>query len=268
MDDKRTLSNAAVLRAGKLLWQCWDKHSQVEALPEPCQPQNTEDGYAIQNALIKAAGHTAVGWKIGATNRAAQEMLALDGPVSGRLFEPFCYDSPAEIPSTDFAMRALEPEIAFRLNKDLPARNEAYTATEMKAAIAAAYPALEIPDTRLVHWNTLGAPSFVADNSVAGRFVLGAEQPDWQRFDLSAIPAKLIIDGEEAATGSSADVLGSPLNALAWLANHLPSRGASLKAGDLVTTGTCSPIRFAEPGAEVIADFGDFGSATVRFTTA
>ena len=60
--------------------------------------------------------------------------------------------------------------------------------------------------------------------------------------------------------------MGHPLNALAWLANHLNARGEALERGDLVTTGTCSPIRFAEPGDVVIADFGAFGRAEVELT--
>ncbi len=266
-DWTTTLGSAAIEQAGARLWQAWCEHSQLDRpTTDDAKVVTIGDGYAIQDALVKASGHRIVGWKIGATNRAAQQMLGLPGPVSGRLLEPFCYVSPAQIPSADFAMRALEPEIAFRMAVDLPSRDPAYTNEEVAHAVALAYPALEIPDTRLRAWDRAGAPTFIADNSVAGRFVLGNAVPNWRSMDLKKIAVKLIVNDDIVATGTGRDVLGDPLNALAWLANHLSRRGTCLRAGDLVTTGTCTPIGFADPGAVVIADFGPFGSSQVKFS--
>lgn len=265
-DWATTLDSAAIERAGARLWKAWCEHSQLDSPDVEARVLTLGDGYAIQDALIKASAHPTTGWKIGATNRAAQQMLGLPGPVSGRLLKPFCYASPARIPSTDFAMRALEPEIAFRMAVDLPPRNTPYTAAEVADAVALAYPALEIPDTRLSAWDKAGAPAFVADNSVAGRFVLGEAVPDWRSVDFAKLGVKLVVNAEIVATGSGRDVLGHPLNALAWLANHLVWRGTRLRAGELVTTGTCTPIGFADPGAEVVADFGIFGSSQVEFS--
>lgn len=266
MGDHRTLDEAGVRRAGEALWQAWDAHVRLPALPDGCMPVSVDDGYAIQDAMVAASGLPFAGWKIGATNRAAQAMLRLDGPVAGRLLAPFCHRTPARIPSADFAIRALEPEIAFRLHADLPPRSGGWDAGSVIGAVASAHPALEIPDTRLLDWQRMGAPLFIADNSAAGRFVLGDAVADWHRLDLDALAVRLTVQGALAAEGRGSDVMGHPLNALAWLANHLNARGTQLRAGELVTTGTCSPIRFAEPGDCVVADFGDFGRAEVELT--
>lgn len=260
-----TLPAEVIEQVGDALWRAWDAHVLLDTFPGGRVPPSPADGYAIQHAMVRASGLGAVGWKIGATNRAAQQMLSLLGPVSGRLLAPFCFDSPARLPASDFTIRALEPEIAFRLAADLPPRDTPYGAAQVAAAVASAHPALEIPDTRLRDWDTLGASAFIADNSAAGRFVLGPAVGDWRERDLAAIAARLVINGATVATGSGADVLGGPLLALAWLANHLPTCGEHLRAGDLVTTGTCTPIRRAAPGDYVIADFGDFGSASAHF---
>jgi 2-keto-4-pentenoate hydratase len=59
--------------------------------------------------------------------------------------------------------------------------------------------------------------------------------------------------------------LGDPRIALTWLANHLSKRGIGLKAGDIVTTGTCiTPLPIA-PGDRVIAEFLGLGQVTVAF---
>ncbi|MBI1893372.1 MAG: hypothetical protein HYS14_04600 [Candidatus Rokubacteria bacterium] len=66
-------------------------------------------------------------------------------------------------------------------------------------------------------------------------------------------------------TGRGEAVLGHPLNALAWLANELPKWGRSLKAGEFVTTGTCTDIYVAKAGDNIQADFGTLGSVEVVF---
>jgi len=77
----------------------------------------------------------------------------------------------------------------------------------------------------------------------------------------------LLVNGEVKGTGTGKDVLGSPLNALLWLANSLSSYGLGLKKGDIISTGSCTGLQpftdgdlvqavFTNMGKEVIADFG------------
>lgn len=260
-----TLPPHAIERAGTALWRAWDQHLLLDAFPGGEVPPTPSDGYAIQDAMVRASGLRPVGWKIGATNRAAQRLLSLPGPLSGRLLAPYCVASPASLRASDFTIRALEPEIAVHLAADLPPQAAAYTPEQVADAVATVHPALEVPDTRLRDWDRLGASAFIADNAAAGRFVLGSAVADWRERDLAALSARLLINGASMAEGRGADVLGGPLLALAWLANHLPSRGTHLRTGDLVTTGTCTPIRRAAAGEHVVADFGDFGHASARF---
>ena len=226
---------------GATLWRAWQAH---ERLPTPAaMPADLDEGYAVQAALVLASGQAACGWKIGATNPAAQQRLNLPGPVYGRLLAPFVRLSPHAF-GDEFALRVLEPEVAVRLGRDLPDRGRPYGRDDVAAAVDEIYPALEVPDARLLAWDTLGAPAFIADNAAAGRLVLGEPCPGWRDLDLCAVPARLLVDGAVAAEGSTADVMGHPLDALAWLANALIGHGRQLCAGDLVTTGTCSPTRF------------------------
>ena len=72
-------------------------------------------------------------------------------------------------------------------------------------------------------------------------------------------------DGDEIAASDGANVLGNPLNALAWLANHLAGRGHELKAGQWITTGAATGPLPAPVGSTVTADFADLGTVEVRF---
>lgn len=264
-ERRHTMKPAAVDEAGRLLWSAWCTHARLVSLPNELLPATVEQGYAVQDALIRCAGLEVTGWKIGATNVTAQRFLNLTGPLSGRLFAPFCASSPARFDTQEFAIRGLEPEFAFRISRDLPAKAQPYTRAELCQAIEAAHPALEVPDTRFESWDTLGAPTFIADNAAAGRLVLGPPDRDWTRRDLAAMEVRLLINGDVFDVGCGGNALGHPLDALAWLVNHLPTRGQHVRAGEVVTTGTCTAIGFADPGDEVVADFGAFGSARATF---
>ena len=67
------------------------------------------------------------------------------------------------------------------------------------------------------------------------------------------------------ATNTAAEVLGNPLNSLAWIANHLGSRGLGLKAGDVVMSGSISTLLRPKAGDVVSARFTRLGSVSARF---
>jgi 2-keto-4-pentenoate hydratase len=68
------------------------------------------------------------------------------------------------------------------------------------------------------------------------------------------------------ATATAWEVMGNPLNSLAWIANHLGARGLGLRAGDVVMTGSVSKILQAKAGDTVRATYTRLGSASVRFS--
>ena len=65
--------------------------------------------------------------------------------------------------------------------------------------------------------------------------------------------------------GHGKNVLGDPRVALAWLANELRGLGITLRAGEVVTTGTCHPPLPIRSGDRVEADFGVLGKVAVGF---
>ena len=69
------------------------------------------------------------------------------------------------------------------------------------------------------------------------------------------------------AASNGANVLGNPVNSLAWLANHLSARGYEMKAGQWVTAGAATGPIPAPVGSTMSADFGPLGVVSVRFTS-
>jgi 2-keto-4-pentenoate hydratase len=158
-----------------------------------------------------------------------------------------------------------ELEFAFRMGGDLPPRAGEYTQDEVLAAVATLHPAIELPDSRFAHFESAGLAQLLADNACAHYFLLGAPAGNgWRALDLAAHPGKAYRNGALAEEGVGANVLGDPRIALTWLANELSRHGMTLKAGQVVTTGTCvKPLAIAV-GDHIEGDLGVLGRVSVR----
>ncbi len=236
----------------------------IDALPEESRPEDLTAGYGIQHELVDRLeaqyGGSGIGYKIACTNVYAQQLLNTDAPVFGRLSSCFTRPSPASIDGRDFAMLGIEPEFAFRISRDVPIQGAPYSAETITDFVAGVIPAIELVGHRFSDWSVFDAPTLVADNAVHQAWIRGREVNNWRHLDLSEHAVDLFVNGDVALSGSGANVLGNPLSALAWLANELPRWDRSLKAGDLVTTGTCTDVYTANIGDRIRADFGELGS--------
>ena len=154
------------------------------------------------------------------------------------MFEKGVHDSGARLAAADFVRVGVECEIAVKLARDMPPSEAPFTAEWVAEAIEAYYPAIEIVDDRYVKWETMGAPTLVADDFFAAGCVLGDAVSRTRAPDLLGVTGRAIINGKKAGQGTGADVLGHPHNALAWLANHLAAEGKGLHAGQIVLTGS------------------------------
>jgi 2-keto-4-pentenoate hydratase len=255
----------AIERAAALLIEA--RHTRVPTdLPEACRPRSLDEAYAIQEAVTAGLGETPVGWKIGATDAAVRAIEGFAEPVAGRLFAGHVHAAPAELPADLFTtFRNCETEFAFRLGRDLPPRSQPYRRDEVVAAIATLHPAIEVGDTRYRDRAAMGGIGVCADNSGGTEFVMAEDIVDWQDLDLPSRTVILEVDGEVRAEGAGSAVMGDPAEALLWLANHLSRRGIGLKAGEIVTTGSCTGITKVDAGTHARADFGDLGEVVIRF---
>lgn len=222
-------------------------------------PASLRDSLAIQAALARLVGGDVPGWKVGNVTAEQQAKSAIPAVTSAPLLKPWFAASPATFERAKLRTPKLECEFAFALAKDLPARKEAYTGDEVAAAVASLHPAIEIFDTRLAAPAPLDA---LADCMASGGFVYGPGTKDWRRFDLGTHAMTLTQNGKPVATGTGAAILGDPFAALVLLANN-PPPWTALRAGAIVTTGSCTvPFASDVPGLYV-ADFGALGSVSL-----
>jgi 2-keto-4-pentenoate hydratase len=243
------------------IWDAWTTGTRRAALPDSIRPTTPDAGRRAQRALGEHAGRS-YGWKLAATSRAGQAHIQVDGPLPGPLFERFRYEPGAVLPSRDLHMRVVEAEFAFRMARDVPP--DASDA-EIVDAVAALHLAVEVPDSRFVDFAAVGGPSLIADAACAGMFVLGPAVPGWRGDALADRPTTILVNGQPAAHGTGGAALGDPAHALRWLVHDLARHGETLRAGDVVTTGTTTVPPGIGPGDAVRADFGDYGSVELSF---
>lgn len=260
------MDSTAIHDAAELLWTTRLRQERIGALPQALRPATLADGYAIQDVMVTCARQPVAGWKIAATSKAGQAHIGVTEPLAGRLFADFVLKSGATLPAAPLHMKVVEAEFAFRMGRDLPPRAEPYGMTEACAAAEALHLAIEVPDARYEDFAHVGAPQIAADDAFASWFLLGPRLSHWTDLDLPKQPVRLLRNGIVVAEGSGANALGDPRLALGWLAEHLSKRGIGLKAGDLVTTGTCITPATIGPGDQITAEFTGLGQVQAAFS--
>jgi 2-keto-4-pentenoate hydratase len=251
--------------AARLLWNCRQSGTVVEALPDALRPGDAAAAHAIQAALPRVAGSPVVGWKIAATSAAGQAHIQVDGPLPGRMLAAFVQPMGASLSLAGNRMRVVEPEFAFRMGAALPPRAAPYDVDEVLAAVESMHPAFELPDSRFAHFVRAGKAQLIADDACCGRFAFGpAAPPGWRTLDLAAHAVHARVRDADGALrytrdGEGRALLGDPRHALTWLANELSTLGIGLRADDWASCGTCMvPLEIA-PGDRVTADYGMLG---------
>src|SRR6202158_293193 len=231
-------------------------------------PQTEAEGYRIQDALhglLSADFGALVGYKIGCTSPVMQRYLDIPHPCGGGVFAKGGHESGASLSYRDFVRVGVECEIAVRLARDLAASQAPFTADSVALAIEAYLPAIEIVDDRYAKWETMGAPTLVADDFFAAGCVLGKPVARSVAPDLLEVVGRALINGVEAGQGTGAAVLGHPHNALAWLANHLAAEAKSLRAGQIVLTGSLVKTVWLNAGDNVVMELAGLERVEATF---
>jgi 2-keto-4-pentenoate hydratase len=224
------------------------------------------DAYAIQLAQVAewvAGGAVVKGHKVGLTSAAMQRQLGVDQPDFGHLTDAMFLPEGVTADFGRFLQPKAEPEIALVLGK--PLRGPGVTVAEALAAVDFVLPALEIIDSRIADWKITLADT-IADNASSGAVVLGSRPVRPDTLDLALTGCLLHRNGRLEGTGAGGAVLGSPVNALVWLANTIGALGVSLEAGHVVLPGSvCAAIPFGA-GDTVSAAFDRIGTVSITFS--
>ena len=224
-----------------------------------------EDAYHVQQRMIARRlekGDRVIGKKIGVTSKAVMNMLGVHQPDFGYLLDSMVFNEGESVDMDTLIQPKAEGEIAFLLKKDL--QGPGVTAADVLAATEGVMACFEIVDSRIQDWK-IKIQDTVADNASCGVLVLGGVRKSPRKLDLALAGMVLTKNGDIISTSTGAAVQGSPVNAVAWLANTLGRLGIPLKAGEVILSGSQSPLVPVKAGDSLVCSVGGLGSTSVRF---
>lgn len=262
------MDRPAIERAATLIRRARLARVPLGPLPADCRPATERDAYAVQDALNRqltdgGAGPLA-GHKIGCTTAVMQAYLGIPNPCSGEVFGRTVHRRSGTFHLGNHQRLGVECEIAVELANDIDG-SRGFGREAMRDAVAAVVASIEVVEDRYRDYATIGTPTLIADDFFNAGGVLGEPVREWQRLDLAQIAGRMLVNGREVGAGVGADILGHPLEALAWLAGNVWERGRSLRAGEFVTLGSVVATHWVAAGDVVRIELEGLGEATATF---
>jgi 2-keto-4-pentenoate hydratase len=239
--------------AAKLLLKARHDGELLAGMPTELVPDDSAEAYAIQKEISAALGPIG-GWKVGAR-----------GPTA----EPACAPLPAALMYAaphSFAFsgsHGVEAEIALRLRQDLPPRAAPYLVDDVRAAVDTVHPAIEIVGSRFADPGRENPLSMLADSLANTAFIYGEGMGGRTNIDQTRQAVKLCFGTQVVADVVGGNPAQDIWRLLAWLANHAAKYHDGLRAGQIVTTGSCTGLLLPEPDMTVAAIFDGLGQAKV-----
>src|SRR4051794_33143486 len=124
----------------------------------------------------------------------------------------------------------------------------------------------EIVDTRFSAFGSVDALSQRADQQNHGALSVGPALQNWSPVDPVRQPVRLTINGTVRFDGIGENSAVDPVRVLVWLANHGTHAFGGLRAGHVVTTGSCTGTIFVEPGTHIAAAFPGLGAIEIEIS--
>jgi 2-keto-4-pentenoate hydratase len=255
--------------AAKQLFEAHERRSRFAPLPAEIAPRTENEAYAIQDAFVALRAEklgAIVGYKIALTSAEMRRFVGVNTPMAGMMLESTLHRSPARVRAADYVHLIIEFEVAVQIAEDLPAADKPFSRERVAESVGAVMPALELADDRNADYGQLAKHplELIADNCWNEGAVLGAPVQDWTGIDLAAVRGVATINGNKVGEGRGADAMGHPLDAVAWLADHLASIGRGLLRGDVVITGSIVTSKNASPGDLVKFTVEGLGEVELR----
>jgi len=262
-------ATSAALAAARRLFEAHQRREPFGPPPPELAPRTAEDAYAIQDSFVALRAEklgAIAGYKIALSSKEMQNFVGVHEPQAGVMLESLLHRTPARVRAADYVHLIVEFEIAVQMSADLPVADAPYTRASVAPFVGAVMPAIELADDRHADYSKLARHplELIADNAWNEGAVLGAPVKDWKGIDLAALEGVAMINGKKAGSGHGRDVMGHPLDALAWLANHLAARGLGLWRGDVVITGSLVTSKFPKAGDLIRFEAGALGAVELK----
>ncbi|MDQ7917474.1 fumarylacetoacetate hydrolase family protein [Mesonia sp. MT50] len=220
-----------------------------------------EDAYEIQRHSINRRldrGEKITGFKLGFTSRAKMEQMGVHDLIWGILTDEMELKPQEEVNLDRWIHPRAEPEIAFRISKDI---EESIGLKEIHKYVDAMAPALEIIDSRYENFK-FSLEDVVADNCSSTGYVIG----DWLDLntEISDLDIDLRIDTHVVQSGKTSAILNNPLQSLVELSRLASKAGIIIQEGQVVLAGAATAAVYLEKNQHVEAQVEELGNISFQ----
>jgi 2-oxo-3-hexenedioate decarboxylase/2-keto-4-pentenoate hydratase len=262
----------SVAKAAKWFAQV-DKARAVVAFPPPqVMPGDERTAYKVQDAFLKTLvprQGPVVGYKIALTSPQILAQTGLKGPVYGPIRKKRVFHEKARIQVGTWTRLGAELEVVFIMGSDVPApKAKPYDRASIAKYVGDVRAGFELIEDRGADYTRLSENGLIMDVGWNGGSLIAKHNKNWRSLDLGALNGTIYFDGKEVRAGHSGDVLGHPLNALAWLANKLGEHGKTLKKGMIVSSGSMVACQFVPPGSTAVGKIEGLGEVSLKYAFA
>jgi 2-keto-4-pentenoate hydratase len=248
------MDGAAEEIAVALLHEAAASGRHLKELPGASRPGSVAEAHAVQDRLVRLSGKAVAGWKVS---------TAADGEVMyGAIYADDCHPSPAVVAASEYKLMGIEAEIAFRFTNDLPTRERSYSREELTAVLVP-FPVFEIVDSRFASYADTAPIIRLADRMSNGGMVIGRTDGEVPA-DLDAIHVRLAVNGTIAVEQIGGHSRKDPfVPAIEFINSRQKTQ--RFAAGEFITCGTFTGLRFARAGEVYEVAFDGLGSVRLTF---
>lgn len=214
---------------------------------------------SARKALLES-GETSLGWKVAFSTPAAMMKLGIHEPLVGFLMTSNLVPSGGAASVAGWNKPAAEPEIAVHMHNDLGADVDDAT---VAAAIGGLSPAIELAD---VSFPPEDVERVLKGNIYHRHVVIGRSEQRRAGAVACDLIGRIQRRGIETARVSDPEsVTGKLIQIVRSVANVLASFGETLRANEIVITGSITPPIFLEADEDALGfELDPIGGVSVR----
>ena len=255
----KTLTDEQIRSAAEQLVAVREERLVLSGLPADVTPEHTADMQLIINAVSAQIDRPVGGWKV----------YTLYKPMNPPVFAPIydVFPSGAEIPATISPGRLIEPEIMFRVDRELPAREARYEVDELADAVTAVV-GFEIIGSRFSRdpsapgqGSLYGA---LSDHLANGCIVVGDAIAGWRDAAFEDVRLTMREGEREIVSVVGCHPFDNPFFPVVVGLNRL-RRHQGARAGDIIVTNSSTSFFSVDAGTVVRAVYEGLGEVSATF---
>ncbi|MEM6495615.1 MAG: fumarylacetoacetate hydrolase family protein [Pseudomonadota bacterium] len=249
-------------QAARFIADAHRARATFENLQGDLTPPSIADAYAAQEALVdiwQADYGPVAGLKIATTTKVMQELMGIDHPCGGMIYQNRIHSSPTTLKASDYTHVVIECELAVVLKADLAGQASSYSAADVRTAVGEAMAVFELIEDHNAVYTDCDVRTLIADNSWNAGIVAGERIAVPDGLELNGLAGKLLVNGDVRSEGPT----DGPMDALAWVANHAVERGRPLRKDMFVITGSVVATLPILPGENFRFELDKIGSCEV-----